>query len=417
MPAYTIVINYPGMRMGGIESNTSNYVAFAKAHGIRVIWLVTKRGDAENEHPDVMDSSVERAYIKKNPWGIHYPSISFNRDEQVTMISFDPLWYFEGEKVRQRNKEIRINHLLILPHFSGNAYYPERNFKNAFIFRHTKRFMAKMYSTLDRTNCLRAYAREQLLACAENYHLDIKGIDDKCVPSSNPALVNAGYDRNRLAALAHERDARFEIIACARFDFPHKGYLLGLIDAYEQLKSKYPQVLLTIVGDGEGKSLLEQKIAALPLAARAGIELTGTLSSDELRARFINAHVSCNLAGSLSMGASCGIPSIVMRHYTYEAECYGFYVDPQDGGLSSEKGFMITPYLEEAINCDVDSYVNYGLRAYKTWKSKNKYDPWYLYHQETGVSDSAHVSDRFTVAALLMHRFIESRFFGINQYQ
>ena len=84
---------------------------------------------------------------------------------------------------------------------------------------------------------VRFYTKLQRIACEEKYNLsftDVKGI---IVP---PVNGPSGYD---LAAL-EERVKRevFNIISVTRFDFPHKQFLLGLVDAYALLKTKYNQL-------------------------------------------------------------------------------------------------------------------------------------------------------------------------------
>ena len=55
----------------------------------------------------------------------------------------------------------------------------------------------------------------------------------------------------------------FNIISVSRFEFPHKGYVLGLIDDFEKFSLKHKDARLKIVGSGPGEHLLNKRIEKL----------------------------------------------------------------------------------------------------------------------------------------------------------
>ncbi len=52
----------------------------------------------------------------------------------------------------------------------------------------------------------------------------------------------------------------YDILAASRTEFPFKGYLLGLVDDFRILKSKYPEIKMLIISDGPDKNDLKKKI-------------------------------------------------------------------------------------------------------------------------------------------------------------
>ena len=177
------------------------------------------------------------------------------------------------------------------------------------------------------------------------------------------------------------RKNNFEIITCARFDFPHKGYIIGLVKAFNNLKFVYPQLTLTIVGYGEGEQYLKEIINELPDYSKKDINLLGKLLPHELQKAFCKATLNVGLAGALNVGARCALPSIPVRHYTYDCECYGFYENSGESALSTKPGDNIEDYISETVNCSDKEYVLHGLSAYKKANNNNNVDPEYIFKQ------------------------------------
>ena len=85
--------------------------------------------------------------------------------------------------------------------------------------------------------------------------------------------------------------------------YPHKN-VTELIKMIKKLKSKYPQINLQIVGDGEDYSNLEQKIKKFDL--NDNIQLLGKISSEELILRYS----SCDIYVTASKHEMLDIPVI-----------------------------------------------------------------------------------------------------------
>ena len=105
----------------------------------------------------------------------------------------------------------------------------------------------------------------------------------------------------------------FNIVSISRFDFPHKGYLLGLIRAYGRLKEKYPQVALCIIGYGPGKPLVEKEIKRLNKKAQQDLSLLGEVDSADFPKVLKEMHLNISVAGSVGVGARNGVLSIPAR--------------------------------------------------------------------------------------------------------
>ena len=126
---YTLIINYPGLKIGGIEVYFANLIRYAMKKNYRVIWLTTKNAIEQASYRDLVESEklekiiigVERKLFKK-------VSIPFEENEKVIMLSCEPLYFIAGESIRKKANVEKFAHYLVLPHYTGNAYYIERYF-------------------------------------------------------------------------------------------------------------------------------------------------------------------------------------------------------------------------------------------------------------------------------------------------
>ena len=135
----TIIITYPMMRMGGIEKWIAELMKYSVNNGYRVIWLTTESSYNESCFKEITcNKRVEKVFpiVNSLSW---YPKIHFNKNERVTMLSFDPISYVTIDYIRT-DSTASFDHIMILPHFTGYVYYPERFFKTRIINGAVHRF-------------------------------------------------------------------------------------------------------------------------------------------------------------------------------------------------------------------------------------------------------------------------------------
>jgi len=72
------------------------------------------------------------------------------------------------------------------------------------------------------------------------------------------------------------------LLTITRFDFPFKGYVLGLINSFGNLSFRFENLYLTIIGYGDGEYKVKQKIEALPENIRRKIYLVHKVPYSEI---------------------------------------------------------------------------------------------------------------------------------------
>lgn len=385
----TLLVNYFGMSTGGIEKYIAQLMRYAAKEGHRVIWFTTDGIPAKAKQSGIVGNpGIEivtfaggrRKFFKKSP------DLHLSENEDVVMISFVPEDYVWAEQFRFKYKCKSFYHHLILMNFFGWLTYPEDEFKTKFLSKKRAKLSNKLAHQFDENQVIRAFADKQLAAYKDRYDLKYD-ISKDLILKSFPIEGVLSYDE--LMNLAKIRNEEFRIVTCARFQFPHKGYLLGLLDDFSELRKKYDNVKLIIVGDGE-KETFYKKFDSLPDYVKESIEIKGTLLFEDLIELYRTCHLSVGLAGALSSSASIGLPSLLVRHDTLNCETYGFYQD-NETTLKSDPGNDIIPYIEKVMECSNDEYMDFGLTGRAEYERRVTTDPDYIL-KETNTNSNPVVS-------------------------
>lgn len=406
-----LIVNYYGMQMGGVETAFSELMIYAVKRGYHVVWITTENCIKNSAHKEISENAdIEKVLV--NPlFRCRYTAPFLCEDERAVVVSCEPLTYVLAESLRGRLKEKAFESYLILPNFRGKIYYPEQFFSGIFK-NHVAKFMRRLAVCLNESYSIRAFAEQHLDAYEKAY--------DIVIPDK-PSKILGGLRRieelneKDIINKAKQRQEKFEIIACSRFDFPHKAFLLGAVDAYAELKDKYQQLKLTIIGYGAGEQELKNKINSLPLEASADIEMTGALPLDIYKERCKNGHLLIGLAGALLEGATSGIPSLVARHFSDTCETYGFISDVPDR-LRDDEGENVCPYIEDTINMSDEDYINRIRNDYRCVEQLSDYHPEYIFEQKNLRGCSLSRLECFRLKNLKILISLKSRFSDFDEF-
>ena len=372
---HSLIINKAYLNLGGIESNLYKLAKYAVSQNYRVIWLAKKPLILFRGFQDILND-IEIIYVNKYfNKGSAINKLVFSAEEVITILSFTPFDHDFAIRIKEKYSSLNITPLYIIPDTRGAFYYIEEYFSWPLYGYVKKKMTVIMKEWADRGE-VRFYTKLQRIACEEKYNLsftDVKGI---IVP---PVNGPSGYD---LAAL-EERVKRevFNIISVTRFDFPHKQFLLGLVDAYALLKTKYNQLRLYIIGYGIGESLLLEKIDALPDHIRKDIHLLGAKSLMEIDEIMTQMHLNISVASSVLCGAKNCVVSIPARNFCGDVcEVYGYLPNSLSKCTSKEPGMPVDSFIEELINMSDEEFSKKCVESYETCANL-KNDPEYVFKQ------------------------------------
>ena len=238
--------------------------------------------------------------------------------------------------------------------------------------------MRKMIFRWDSLNAVRFFTLNQVKALEENYNLLITFPEDKRLRSNRE---RGTWNDESIQTKSLNRSP-FKIATVGRFDFPHKGYMLGLVRAFGKLIQDYPQLELHIAGYGPHENILKNEIASIPENARNSIILHGPIHPDHLEDYLRTAHLNVSVAGGATAGAKVGTLTLVARNYCAgECEVYGFYHDCREKTTSLEKGLPIIPYIRQVLEMKPEEYIEMCKKDFETVLERSKvfYDPHYIF--------------------------------------
>lgn len=154
----------------------------------------------------------------------------------------------------------------------------------------------------------------------------------------------------------------FNILSIARAEFPFKGYLLGLVDLFAELKEKHPRITLTIVSFGRDIKQLEEKIESVS-QYKDDIVLIGKTDFDMLEVYYRKADIYIGMGTTILDAAVRGILSLPV--VAYEEKVYvsqWFHENPFIVAVEKETQELTDPRqkIEEVISMDNQEYQGYA---------------------------------------------------------
>lgn len=384
-PRFTLVINRSAMRSaGGIEIVFSNIIRIFLNNNDRVIWITNKNEVHKFGYPDLFNSPNFEYYIQSNfERFISVPHLNFEKDENVVMLTTNPVDYLVCEKMKKKTNVKSFKHFLLIPHFQGKELFIDQWF--SFLRKPVYHIYRCCLKRIVHNKSLIGFEKKHLETFETYYNLDIPKME-KCILPYFVDIDNINLDNINIKAM--NKKTSFVISTCSRLDFPHKGYILGLLDEYAILYKKYPYLQLIIAGFGKDENYLLNKIASLPNEVRNTILFKGIVSIEQLSEIYSQSHLAIGLAGSICIAASKGTPSLVARHYCNDCEVYGFFNDASNKILCSDKGNDVKYYIEKVINMSTNDYINLAKEQFNTYSNIANVDKDYFYNYENASSNS-----------------------------
>lgn len=157
------------------------------------------------------------------------------------------------------------------------------------------------------------------------------------------------------------------ILSISRFEIPFKGYLLGLIDVFSDIKKEIPDAKLTIISYGENIEKLMEKISKS--SYKKDIMLMGKTSYDELDKYYEKAGIYIGMGTTVLDASLRGIPSIAVRAYTEE-------VLVEDWFFNKPNSVAVDDWIDvnkKTIYRLLENYFKWNSMEYETYSEKSRH--------------------------------------------
>ena len=206
---------------------------------------------------------------------------------------------------------------------------------------------------IDKKNSLLFSDNIQLKYIEELYDYKFLDIEEKIL--SGTMHIN---DFNYEAIKEKSKLVDFNIITIARADFPFKGYLFGLIDDFVKLKKQFNNISLTIISSGEKFSILKNKVEKAMKENKCEIKLINNVPYSKLKYYYSKAHLNVGLDTTVLDAANHGVPSVVVKGYTYNNISGGYYHEnPMNSTANLDEKTFAFKYIKNMIKMDKEEYI------------------------------------------------------------
>lgn len=372
MSRKAFVFLYADMDLGGIQKYIYNYLSFFNKNNIDTYWIAPNK--------TVVDKGFKEEILKVN---IIRGKINDQvRDklssyDNVVALTFSVLQFEKMKKLVGDIANIRL--FYVIPHFKNPELHPEDFFATKVCKKMIRKWVRSFYQDYLSSNQLFFINEKHGLALREHYDLPLDSVKEHVckkvreIPEYDEPVIEKKLNNDE-----------FNIITVSRFEFPHKGYVLGLLDIFPEIVSKCPKAKLIIIGYGEGEPEVNRKIDFMPKDISDRITVIGRVSYVELQEYYSNAHLSIGVAGSASDAATFAVPTLVARHYCEECEVYGQFADFSHKRLSEEPGNNVMPYIEQVYAMENQEYIDLCRKTYNTVEQilNSDFDPLWMFKVE-----------------------------------
>ena len=402
-----LIINCHGMKFnGGIEQYFYDLVKILiEDDNVRIVWLLDKRRAICDSFKDLfVNKRLQIVDVKSTGlYWFKYDFFDLRVYEDNVILSFTPVNMAMALSIAEKNKDCDIKCFYCLPNTTGDAYFIE-NFFYGCAYKYVKREMSLIHKKWVNNDAIRYFSYNHIGALANNYSLSIVPDTIKCLPAvTKMPLFPLDTILNKLTS------ENFNIISVSRFDFPHKGYLLGLIRSFGKLWETHKNIKLYIIGHGQHKEQVLSEINKLSNGAKANVILLGQVGKNDIGRYMAQAHLNIGVAGGVGCGAIYGVPSIPARNFCYEGcEVYGLLPQSYMKTTSIEPGEDVIPYIDYFISLGKDDYIKECYNSYNAYLGRySNYNPYYFFEQNSTIADCDNKHDiRFIKWFSILYRFI-----------
>ena len=350
------------MLIGGIETYAYKAIKNLKKDGDLVVWAKEPKSPIDdsfkNEIYDGKTVIMNGLNAKK------FKELIADGSAEIKIITFDMFYFAKAEKFKRNFKLCPVHNFYLVPHFEGDTLYIQDGFsgkKKEIVRKRVEQIVQKMH----KNNSIKYFSTKHIERMTSDYSYSVDNASFALVPSVENTKTQ--FDRQNCERLYNQEI--FNILTVSRFEFPHKGYILGLIKTFAELKPKYPQLELTIVGYGLGEKEIKEQISQLDESISNSIHLPGKASPEQLIEYFDNANLNISVAGCCVQGAKNGTLSIPARHYTYDCEVYGYLPQSKSYTVSEEQGEPAAKYIEEILNMSLEEYCDKCKDSFDTYQN------------------------------------------------
>lgn len=274
--------------------------------------------------------------------------------EPIKVVSFNFYSYLNLESVKKR-AGLEFDHFMYCIH-------PRSFEKGASI---SNRFLKKIYLCGYRRLYLRMHHNNAVIMMDkinEEASNNIYNVHEQFPIIPLPMFCDKSDDAESIIMNGYSSNL---IMTAARAEFPFKGYIIGLIDDFAELKKDYPSLKLSIVSAGDDIDEVKEKIEALPADIANDIKLVSWLSYDRLLEFIKGCKLFLGMGTSILDAALQYKPGVVVGYDTYEnISDHLIAEEPDRFAVEKECRQRAIDIIRKVLSLDFDRYRQEALKSY-----------------------------------------------------
>ena len=315
--------------LGGGETYVMRMLKWLREHQYQVVLMHKVNENFEQTVAKLFnDMNIERILIpslKSNPdypdftkVKVHFPDAS-----NVHIICFQStLNFFAAEMIKHRIKNCKVNTFHYIISETDYCRNITHNTHNCFLQNIIKYIYCHIVKRMEKNDSIVYMTEEYAQFIHKNFGISFNSDD---LSFARLGMAISPLEMNKVTLRYYHKP--FTILTMTRFDFPTKGYVLGLVDEFAVILKKNPQARLVIIGAGADKKQLLDKINSQREDVRNAIELVGQVPYDQLKTYFDKSNVFLGIATGLLDSSNFGLLPISATVNQCNCQCSGFFYE------------------------------------------------------------------------------------------
>lgn len=365
-----IIFNYGSMFVGGIETYIYSVAVKLLKAGYQIVWICNSDVPLSPVFEDIFnENKIKFCRRDSNCFWFDCQQLDIHKEDEVVILSWSFGDFIRSFLVKKAFPKSHIRCFYIIPHFCGQDYYPfeipTSSLKNKICFLKDiiKVFNKRMYVQWINAGCVLYHSADHIFALENKLGIHIAEQYRRLVP----CLVD-NFDLLEEDIKNRYYNDEFIIVTAGRNEFPHKGFFIGLIRAFVELKHKYQQLRLKVVGFDKNNKMIRDELNKYSSDEIESIEFIPPVSLENLKKLYNNCNLCIAVAGCAYYAGSVGLVTLPARHYSYTCEVYGFFPESKNKTTSCDSGYQVQPFIEQVINMKYEEYRNLSWKIFRSYE-------------------------------------------------
>ena len=158
------------------------------------------------------------------------------------------------------------------------------------------------------------------------------------------------------------------IFTSARAEFPFKGYIIGLIDIFEDVLEKYPNSKLVIVSGGNDYAKIEQRIEKCTQETQSAITLYKWMEYNKLMDVMKKSKLVVGMGTTILDASRVYKPSIPVCPYTMKCHADGYFENKPKNIAAVNGHVSVKDLINNVLKMSWDEYKNHSENSFRAVK-------------------------------------------------